>query len=127
MTRPSTPAAGVDEFSCEPATGVIDDPYELAAARRRRPTDQRIAHIEKRLDEAVSDGKTTAREVNETRVIVGEMRGELRTALDHITATAREHHATNRVRISSTAKTIGAVVTALGVIAAAYLGTSGCT
>ena len=127
MTRHPTPAAGVDEFSYEPATGVIDDPHELAAVRGRRRTDHRIAHIEKRLDEAVSDGKVTAKEVAETRVLVGTMSGKLDTALAHLEATSREHHATERARISSTAKTVGAIITALAAIVGAYLAGSGCS
>lgn len=125
MTRRNTPAAGVDEFAVEPATGVIDDPAELAAARRRRPTDQRIAHIEKRLDEAVADGKTTADKVSQVAVAVGEMRGELRTVLSHIAL----GHTTEQVRIGSRAKVIvgvvGALCTAIGAIVAAVV-SQGC-
>jgi hypothetical protein len=121
VSRRSTPAAGVDEFAVEPATGVIDDPDELAAARRRRPTDKRIAHIEKRLDEAVSDGKKTADAVGKVAEGVAEMRGELRTALNHIAL----GHATEQVRIGSRAKVIvgvvGAVCTAAGAIVAAIV------
>lgn len=128
MTRHPTPPAGVDEFAYEPATGVIDDPHELAAVRGRRRTDHRIAHIEKRLDEAVSDGKVTAKEVAETRVLVGTMSGKLDAALSHLETATREHHATERVRISSTGKTIVGVLAALAGIASAYLaGSAGCS
>jgi len=126
MTRRSTPAAGIDEFAVEPATGVIDDPAELAAVRRKRPTDQRIAHIEKRIDEVAADGKATASALTEIRVSVGEMRGELRTALNHIAL----GHTTEQVRIGSRAKVIvgvvGAVCTAVGAVVAAIV-SQGCS
>lgn len=46
-----TPASGVpvDEFADEPVTGVLDGD-DLAVARQRRPTPQRIARLELRVD-----------------------------------------------------------------------------
>lgn len=121
MTRRHTPPAGIDEFAVEPATGVIDDPTELAVVRRRRPTPQRIAHIEKRLDEAVADGKKTADTLTKVAVDVGEMRGELRTALNHIAL----GHKTEQTRITAREKVLVALLGCVGVVAAAYYG-AGC-
>lgn len=113
-----SPVAGVPEFVAEPATGVVEG-EALAAIRAKRPTDQRIAHIERRLDEAVADAKVTAREVTDIRIGVGELRAEVRTLAQHVVSALSEGHKTERVRIGSRAKVIVGVASALGVIAGA--------
>src|SRR5690606_34929288 len=109
---------------------------ELARMRARRPTDRRIAHIEKRLDEAVLDGKTTAKEVTEIRVSVGKVESavsglgeKLDTALDFIKLSQGEAHKTERARIGSRAKVIVGICTTIGAIAGviATLVAGGCS
>lgn len=120
-----TPSPGVPLHEIpDEVTGVLSGPA-LAEARSRRKTDQRIAHIEKRLDEVKEDGKATASEVTEIRVAVGEMRGELRTVLSHIAL----GHQTEQVRIGSRAKVIIGIATALAAIASAAVtaGLAGCS
>jgi hypothetical protein len=117
-----TPRAGVPSFVEEEATGQCEG-EELARIRSRRPTPTRLRKLEEDRDEDRRKHEALAREVTETRVLVGTMSGKLDTVLSHVTET----HATERVRISSTTKTVASIVAAVGTALAAYLaGSAGC-
>lgn len=120
-----TPRTGIPSPVDDEATGRCDG-EELARIRSRRPTPDRLRRLEEDRDADRRRHDELAETVTETRVLVGTMSGKLDTVLAHLAATTREHHATERVRIGSTAKTIGAVVAALAAIVAAYFGAAGC-
>ena len=116
MTRRPTPPAGIDDFSIEPDTGVIDDPAERAAVRSKRPTHERLARVETKQDQH-------AEGLRRVELAVEKVCGKLEAYVD----SAKEAHATERVRIGTSAKTIAAIVGAIATIAAAYLaGSAGC-
>ena len=105
-----------DDFATEPDTGVIDDPVERAAVRSKRETLERIARVETKQDQHAAG-------LRRLELAVERVCG----SLEAYVAQSKEAHATERVRIGSTGKTLGAIVTAIGAIVAAYLaGSSGC-
>lgn len=68
--RRQAPPQGVPvEFDAEDLTGQIDGVEDLATARARRPTPQRLAHLERKHD-------SLAKDVAETRVDIAEIRGD---------------------------------------------------
>jgi hypothetical protein len=96
----------VPEPVFDDATGRYEG-EQLAQIRSRRPTEQRIAHIEK---------------------AHGEIRVELRTTVDFIKLSHGEQHKTERARIGSRTKIMVALFTAAGTVAGAIaaLTASGC-
>jgi hypothetical protein len=118
-----TPSPGVPAFEIpEEVTGQYEG-EELARIRASRPTDKRMAHVEKRIDETRADLKTLARDVHAIAVSLGEMRGEVRTALGHVALVHKTQATTEQVRIGTRGKVIvgvtGAVFAAIGVALAA--------
>lgn len=63
---------------------------ELLAIRRKRPTDERFAHIEKRLDEHAENHKALAAVVHEVANSHSELKGGMRTLIDLGKASAEE-------------------------------------
>jgi uncharacterized coiled-coil protein SlyX len=124
--RKTSPGYAIPDFVEPEATGNYEG-EELARIRARRKTDQRVAHLEKRLDEAVADSKALSETVTDLRIDVREMRAEVRTLIKHVETSITEAHNTERVRISSGAKTVAGIVAAAGTALAAYLaGSAGC-
>ncbi len=121
-----TPLTGTPAFIEEEATGQCEG-EALARIRARRPTSSRLRRLEEDRDADRRKHDELSETVTETRVLVGTMSGKLDTVLTHLAATHREHHATERIRISSGAKTIGAIIAALAGIVGAYLAGSGCS
>jgi hypothetical protein len=118
--RKTSPGYAIPDFVEPEATGNYEG-EELARIRARRPTSERLARLEEKHDGLVET-------VTDVRVSIGAMSGKLDTVLTHVTATHREHQATERTRISSRAKVVGGIVTTLGAVIAAYLaGSAGCS
>lgn len=117
QARKERDAAPTVEISGE-ITGRYDGD-ELLQMRSKRPTDERIAKLEAKHD-------TLVETVTEVRLDVREMRAEVRTLVKHVELALSEQHKTERVRISSRAKLmiaiVGAVGTAIGVVVAALSG-----
>jgi hypothetical protein len=119
--------AAVPEPVFDDATGRYEG-EQLAQIRSRRPTEQRIAHIEKAQDEIRAEQKRQAETSVDMLVMLGEIRVELRTTVDFIKLSHGEQHKTERARIGSRTKIMVALFTAAGTVAGAIaaLTASGC-
>lgn len=111
-----TPARGVSAFDADEEITGVHEGAELARLRARRRTDERIARLEEKHD-------TLSAAVSDVRVTVGEMSGKLDTVLSHVIAAHQEQAKIEHARISSRARVIVGVASALaaviGAIAAA--------
>jgi hypothetical protein len=96
----------------DPVTGVLQGPA-LAAARSKRPTDERVGKLEAKHDKLDEKVDVIATQVS-------RMEGKLDTALSFIQTAATQKHITDREHISTRGKIVIAALTTLGVIVAAY-------
>jgi hypothetical protein len=121
---------GIPEFRSEEVTGQYEG-EELAQARAKRPTDERIARLEQKHDSL--DGM-----VNDMRVELGNVSGKLDVLPDLVDlirgksaadqARTADEHETRRLSMTTRAKVVIAIVglagAALGIAGTAL---SGCT
>lgn len=123
-----SPALGVPAFPADEITGQYDGD-DLAKARAQRPTDARIARVEKKQDEDRADHKALALIVTDIQIDVAGMRGELKVLPELVALIKGQHateHETKRQGMTNRTKVILAVLTvitsALAVIGGASLG-----
>jgi uncharacterized coiled-coil protein SlyX len=116
------------DFVCEDVTGKYEG-AELERIRSRRPTPERLRILERKQDEDRKAHQELVAMVNETRVDVAGMRGELKVLpelVDLIKSRTTESNKTERVRLTSRARVVIAIVglggTALGVLATVLAG-----
>jgi uncharacterized coiled-coil protein SlyX len=110
----ATPASGIPAETFDDPTGQCSG-EQLARARSRRPTPERISRLEAKHDEL-------AETVTEIRIGVGKMSGQLDTLVQHVLADRKEVHATERTRIATTPNIIKAIGAAIALVIAALLG-----
>jgi uncharacterized coiled-coil protein SlyX len=116
------------DFVAEECTGKYEG-AELERIRSRRPTPERLRILERKQDEDRKAHQELVAMVNETRVDVAGMRGELKVLpelVDLIKSRTTESNKTERVRLTSRARVVIAIVglggTALGVLATVLAG-----
>ncbi len=121
---------GVPEFisDVDDLTGTYDG-EELARARAKRPTDERIARVEKKQDEDRADHKALAVVVTDMQIDVAGMRGELKVLPELVALIKGQHateHETKRQGMAGRTKVIiavlGVITTGLAVLGGASLG-----